>query len=167
MVHVRSGRNAVMVALMASLLAAQAVSAVADQDGVREKFPKAPVALECPETPPTYCFNPSPGNEAAVRIKVAKRALPIDRVCFTLRFEGDLLDAGEDVSIKLSSDPLAGAFGFRNVGTSPTAERTVCLVAGDHDEFLAMLMVKKPTVYVFMFTGSATLSDLEVSLLRG
>jgi len=41
----------------------------------------------------------------------------------------------------------------------------VCLVAGDHDEFLAMLMVKKPTVYVFMFTGSATLSDLEVSLL--
>ena len=112
MVHVRSGRIAVMVALMASLLAAQAVSAVADHDGVREKFPKAPVALECPETPPTYCVDPSPGNEAVVRVKVAKRALPIDRVCFTLRFEGDLLDAGESVTIKLSSDPLAGAFGF-------------------------------------------------------
>ncbi len=165
MVHVRSGRIAVMVALMASLLAAQAVSAVADHDGVREKFPKAPVTLECPETPPTYCVDPSPGNEAVVRVKVAKRTLPIDRVCFTLRFEGDLLDAGESVTIKLSSDPLAGAFGFGNVGTSPTAERTVCLVAGVHDEFLAMLMVKKPTVFIYMDTGSATLSDLEVSLL--
>jgi hypothetical protein len=157
---------AATVAVMASLLVAQAVAAASEDDGVREKFPNAPVTLVCPAILPFVCVGPSPGNMAVVPIRISKKALPIERLCVTFRFEGDLLDPGEGILFTFSLDPLASAFGLSNIGTVPQSERTVCLVAGFHDEELAMLAAtKKPTLILYMDPGSATVVDLEVSIL--
>jgi hypothetical protein len=165
MFYVRSPTIAATVAVMASLLVAHGVAAAQEDDGVRERFRDAPVTIECPATPPVFCLGPSPGNEAAVQVRIAKSALPIERMCFTIRFEGDLLDAGESVSIGFSPDPFALGFGFENIGTEPISERTACIVAGLHDDLLAMVAVKKPMVFVYVNHGSATVADLEVFLL--
>jgi hypothetical protein len=159
---------AATLAVMASLLVAHGVAAAPEEDGVREKRLQAPVALECPLTHPVYCFSPSPGNEAVVPIKFAKTALPIERICFTVRLEGDLLDIGETIFITFSPDPFAQAFGQTNIDSpTPITEFTTCLAAGLHDDLLALLAVKKPTVFVYMHQGSATLADVEVFLLPG
>jgi hypothetical protein len=103
-------------------------------------------------------------GEQVLRIKAKfdTRFASIESLCLTFMFEGDLLDPGEELTYRLAG--ATTSFGFVNVGISPEAERTSCLVAGFHDAELALFLDGKNTVYVMADTGSVTVASVTMNL---
>ena len=68
------------------------------------------------------------GDPALAKVNVHAKFSSVDRVCFDFTFVNDLLDPGEFLRITpLQLFPSLTGPGFENVGSTPMAERTLCL----------------------------------------
>jgi hypothetical protein len=101
-------------------------------------------------------------HPVSANVDVHERFASISSICFDFVFQDDLLDPGDTLSIFFKKG-FTGGFGFRNVGTTPQAERTICLVA-DHDEFLARFFDGKEQLILTMDSGSVTVASLRVTI---
>ena len=105
--------------------------------------------------PPNALCDPSPGNNAVVRVVVPDELRPVHQVCFTFRFEGDLVEPGESLTF------LNGT-GFVNIGSTAIAQRTICLDCENQPDDTRLFRDGRQTMSVWMDHGSAYLSSLDV-----
>ena len=166
--HGRSAaaRRAAVLGVVCAFAAAAAFAsaAVAAQGKVRFDVKQkldGPVSLSCPLVFPSACFPPMAGTETTVDIRLPGRFESIEELCFSLRFEGDLLDPGDNVGIIYEG---TNGFGFQNGGETAVDERSICLAAGFHDAELAPFLDGAQTITVFVVQGSVTLSGLRVEV---
>ena len=66
------------------------------------------------------------GEPISARVNVHTRFASIRRVCFFLTFEDDLVDPGEEWSVKF--DANVGEFGLLNTSENPVSGVSLCLV---------------------------------------
>jgi hypothetical protein len=105
--------------------------------------------------PLPYVCDPAPGNDAVVRIVVPDQFRPVQQVCITLHFRGDLLDAGETVLVQ-------GIGGFTNSGPGSLREREVCNNRRNQPEATRLFNDGRQTIHVYMEEGSACLESVDV-----
>jgi hypothetical protein len=101
------------------------------------------------------CDPASKGNDAVVRVVVPDQLRPVNQVCETFHFRGDLVDPGETLAF------LSGT-GFVNEGPTSLAERTVCLDRQNQPTDVALFKDGRQTMSVWMEQGSAYLSSVDV-----
>ncbi len=153
---------AIVVGLAASIAALSTVASAQASEPVEANVRlSAPIDISCPETFPRACLYPGDGNSAPAKVRFHRKFASIERVCFTVRFEGDLVDPGEWVIFSLAGESGAG---FQNVSGAPIAARELCYAEGFHDEELGLFMDGKQRVEVYMGQGSATLASVKVHI---
>ncbi len=94
------------------------------------------------------------------------RFVTVDQVCFHFTFAGDLLDAGDDLTISaLNSEPSMSGPGFSGVG-APQSSRTLCIPNQPGLGPIASLFLdgREDRIEIAMGSGSVTISDLTVSV---
>src|SRR3954451_10967784 len=94
------------------------------------------------------------------------RFVTVDQVCFHFTFAGDLLDAGDDVTISaLNAEPPGSGAGFSGVG-APQATRSLCLPNRPGFGPLASLFLdgREDRIEIAMRSGSVTIAELTVSV---
>jgi hypothetical protein len=101
-----------------------------------------------------------------VNVDVNTTFSSIQSVCLKFTFHGDLLDPGEDPATRETVTIVWGAingFGFQSVTTAERT-RTICLVAGFHDEELAYFLDGNESIAVSMRAGSVEIKRLTVTI---
>jgi hypothetical protein len=117
---------------------------------------EAHITLESgPPTPVTV------DDPASVRAEFPTTFDSIELLCFSITFEGDLLDTGEQVEITFREN--VGAFGWVNPSDVPVSTQAACLARGLHDEIIDLFRDGQHAFQVEMFiTGSVTIASLSV-----
>jgi hypothetical protein len=115
--------------------------------------------MNCPFTFPSICLRPSAGNDAVLQVLVPTHFASISTVCLTFHFTGDLFDAGDWLA-------FLGGVGFISTGGTSLTERTSCLDTNSQVEDTALFLDGHQTVNVWMESGSANLSAVDV-VVRG
>src|SRR5262245_61079761 len=110
--------------------------------------------MTCSLQLPAVCEQ-GPGNKAVVQVVVPDEFRPVQQVCVTFHFEGDLLDPGEVLA-------FLGGGGFVNVGSTPQTVRTLCLTREGQPDETRLFRDGRQTMNVWMEQGSAFLSKVEV-----
>lgn len=155
---------ALAVVCVCAVAAAVAPAAVAAQGKVKFDVKQkldGPVELSCPLVFPSACFPPMAGTETTVDIRLPGKFESIEQLCFSLEFEGDPLDPGDNVGIIYEG---TNGFGFQNGGETAVDERSICLAGGYHDAEIAPFLDGTQTITVFVVQGSVTLSGLRVEV---
>jgi hypothetical protein len=166
--NARSRRRRALTALAAATatLACASSARAADTYDADVKLESAPVAMSCPVSFPSACFDPAEGNAATASVKLHRKFASIESICFKLRFEGDVIDPGPSLDqrgdwVQITFEGTWG-FGFLNWSDEPSyAEREVCTGGTSEADAFAD---GKHDVTVNMVLGSATLAELQVSV---
>ena len=111
--------------------------------------------MTCSLPLPYVCDPASEGNNAVVRVVVPDQFRPVQQVCVTFHFKGDLVDPGEILAF------LNGG-GFVNEEPTSLAERTSCFDRENQPEQTRLFTDGRQTMSVWMEEGSAYLSSVDV-----
>jgi hypothetical protein len=108
----------------------------------------------------------SVGEPAIGRVNVHMKFASVASVCFAFTFSGDLLDPGEELDITpLRALPSGTGPGFINDGTTPQAERTLCLSSTYQPDLVALFTDGKENGLEFsMRVGSVHIASLVVTV---
>ena len=106
------------------------------------------------------------GDSALAKVNVHAKFSSVDSVCFDFTFVNDLLDPGEFLRITpLKLFPSLGGFGIQNVGSTPQAERTVCVDSSGNPDVTALFTDgRENDLEIAMESGSVQIASLVVTV---
>jgi hypothetical protein len=107
------------------------------------------------------------GDPALAKVNVHAKFSSVDSVCFDFKFVNDLLDPGESLAITpLQLFPSLTGPASENVGSTPEAERTLCLDSafGYSDVNALFADGKDKDLEIGMQSGSVEIASLVVTV---
>jgi hypothetical protein len=108
----------------------------------------------------------SVGAAALGKVNVHMKFASVESVCFAFTFTDDLLDPGDELVITpLRALPSLTGPAFFNPGTTPEAERTLCLTSALQPDLVSLFADgKEDQLEIAMRTGSVQIARLDVTV---